>query len=478
MLIEKTRTILGMLAVGLLVACTTPKPEPEPPPGPNPVPGALAVTVANLPPGLPAAIRITGPGAYSQDITQSQTLSGLAPGEYTVSASSLASGALTYFPSAGEQGVLVASGANTPVTVSYTGVPFTLGIQEVANVSGAVFLTSPAGDRRQFIVERSGRIHVLENGALLPTPFLDINERVLSQGEGGLLSMAFDPQYASNGYFFLYYTDNLHRIVVERRRVSSDPNRAEPGSELVIIRILHFNTTHYGGLVGFGPDGYLYMATGDDGGTGDPFRNGQNLNTLLGKMLRLDVAGASAAQPYRVPPSNPFVGQAGRRAEIWAYGLRNPWRYAFDGDLLYLTDVGQDQREEVDIVGVAQGGLNYGWNIMEGTLCYNSPSCNRAGLTLPAFEYDHLNGCSITGGYVYRGKVVPELAGHYFYSDFCRGFLRSFLYTGNSIGAHTDWLITGAGRVQSFGRDADGELYLIAASGKIFKIVRRFVPPG
>lgn len=475
MLIENTRTILAGLAVGLLVACTTPPP--------SPAPGGLVVTVANLPPGVPAAIRVSGPGAYSQDITQSQTLSGLVPGDYTISATSLARGALTYFPSAGVQGAIVASGANTPVTVGYTGVPFTLGIQEIASVSGAVFLTAPAGDPRQFIVERSGRIHVLRNGVLLNTPFLDINGRVLLQGEGGLLSMAFDPEFASNGYFYLYYTDNLHRIVIERQRVSpSDPNLAEAGSELVIIRIPHLRTTHYGGLVSFGPDGYLYLVTGDDGGTGDPQRNGQNLRTLLGKVLRLDVRGASAAQRYRVPPSNPFVGQAGRRAEIWAYGLRNPWRYAFDASLLYIADVGQDRREEVDIAGLGQGGLNYGWNIMEGTLCYNAPSCDQAGLTLPAFDYDHgnsyVNGCSIIGGYAYRGKAIPELAGHYFYSDFCRGYLRSFLYTNTGISAQTDWLIAGAGRVQSFGRDADGELYLIAASGKIFKVIRPSAPAG
>lgn len=471
MLIENTRTILGVLAMTLLVGCAT-----RPPP--DTTPGGLVVTVANLPPGLPAAIRVTGPSAYSQDITQSQTLSGLPPGDYTISANSLTSGTLTYFPNAGVQGAVVAPGANTPVTVSYTGVPFKLGLQEMPGVSGAVFLTAPPGDRRQFIVERDGRIHIVENGVLLSTPFLDINERVLSQGEGGLLSMAFHPDYASNGYFFLYYSDNLHRIVVERRRVSSDPNRAEDGSELVIIRIPHLRTTHYGGMVSFGPDGYLYLATGDDGGSGDPYGNGQNLNTLLGKVLRLDVSGATAAQRYRVPPSNPFVGQAEWRSEIWAYGLRNPWRFSFDNNLLYLADVGQDRREEVNISSIAQGGYNYGWNIMEGTLCYDSDRCDQAGLTLPAFEYDHINGCSITGGYVYRGNAIPELAGHYFYSDFCRGFLRSFLYTDNGISTQIDWLIPDSGRIQSFGRDADGELYLIAASGKIFKVIRIAGPPG
>lgn len=476
MLIEKTRTILGLLATGLLVACTTPPPGPDP--DPDPAPGALAISVSKLPAGVPAAIRVTGPNGYAHDVAQSQTLANLTPGEYTVTATSVPGSGITYLPSAGVQVAVIASRATTPVDISYTGVSFGLGIQEVATVPGAVFLTSPPGDPRQFIVEREGLIHVMENGVVLSTPFLDIHERVLSQGEGGLLSMAFHPNYATNGYFYLYFTDKLHGIVTARYRVSADPNRADAGSELVIIRIQKLNTNHNGGLVSFGPDGYLYMATGDDGGTGDPYRNGQNLNTLLAKVVRIDVANASSTEPYRVPPTNPFVGQEGRRPEIWAYGLRNPWRFSFDANLLYLADVGQAMREEVDISSITQGGLNYGWNIMEGSICYDRPTCDRTGLTLPAFEYDHGHGCSITGGYVYRGKAIAELAGHYFYSDFCRGFLRSFLYTVSGVDVQTDWLISGAGNIQSFGRDADGELYLIASNGKIFRIVKTSAPAG
>ncbi len=360
--------------------------------------------------------------------------------------------------------------------------PLSIGLREVASgLAEPVFLAAPEGDARQFIVERGGRIRIMQNEVLRATPFLDIGARVSSAGEGGLLSLAFHPQYAVNGLFFVYYTDPDHNIVVERFQVSGDANVANAGSGLAIIRIPHpLYTNHYGGLVSFGPDGYLYLGTGDGGSEGDPAGNGQNLGVLLGKLLRLDVNAASALQPYAIPPTNPFAGQAGRRAEIWAYGLRNPWRYAFDGSALYIADVGQDRREEVDIAGAAQGGLNYGWNIMEGTLCFNAASCNTAGLALPAFEYDHgagdANGCSITGGYVYRGKAIPELAGRYFYSDYCAGFLKSLLAGPAGVTESTDWMIPKVAAVVSFGRDADGELYLLAAGSKVYKVVRTFAP--
>ena len=473
MLIEKVRAILGMLAMGLLVACTTP------PPAPPPTTGALEITVTRLPAGVPAAIRVLGPGGYTHDLTGSQTLPDLVPGNYTVSAASVASGGLTWLPSAGTQVAVVTAGATTRVALSYTGVPIALGIEEIENIPGAVFLTSPPGDRaRQFIVQRDGRIRVRINGMLLTPPFLDINERVLAQGEGGLLSMAFDPDYASNGFFFLYYTDKLHRATVERWHVSADPNRAEAGSDLAILRIQKLNVTHNGGGVNFGPDGLLYLATGDDGGTGDPFRNAQNLNSLLGKVLRIEASDATADQQYTVPRANRFAGQPGRRGEIWAYGLRNPWRYSFDADRLYLGDVGQGAREEVNVSSVNHGGLNFGWPIMEGTICYDRPTCDRSGLTPPVLDYDHGNGCSVTGGYVYRGAAIPELVGNYLYSDFCAGFLRSFAFTGTGITAQADWLIAGAGNIQSFGQDASGELYMIASSGKIYRIVATSTPPG
>jgi hypothetical protein len=357
----------------------------------------------------------------------------------------------------------------TPIT------PPTLALSTVVTgLDSPVFLTAPAGDRRQFIVERGGRIRIRDNGAMRAIPFLDISGRVSTAGEGGLLSMAFHPQYAANGQYFIYFTDNAGDIVVERRTVSANPNLSDPTSALEIIRIAHPTfSNHYGGLLAIGADGHLYLGTGDGGGEGDPQRNAQNLDSLLGKLLRLDIGAATAGAPYAIPAGNPYAGQIGRRGEIWAYGLRNPWRYAFDGAQLYVADVGQQLREEVDISPAAAGGLNYGWNLMEGSLCYNALTCSSAGLVLPAFEYDHSGGgCSITGGYVYRGAALPELAGRYFYSDYCAGFLKSFVASGAGVGEQIDWAVAKVGAVVSFGRDADGELYLIGANGTIYQIVR------
>ena len=358
--------------------------------------------------------------------------------------------------------------------------PLLLAVRQLASgLDGPVFLTAPVGDPRQFIVERAGRIRIVQNGALLALPLLDVSARVSVAGEGGLLSMAFHPQFAANGQFFIYYTDRGGDIVVERRRVSPNPNLADPSAAFDIIRIAHPDfSNHYGGLVAFGPDGYLYLATGDGGGAGDPAGNAQNLASLLGKLLRLDVGAATAGAPHTIPPGNPFAGQAGRRAEIWASGLRNPWRFAFDGGNLAIADVGQASREEVNFSPVAQGGLNYGWNIREGTLCYNAASCADANLTAPAFEYDHAAGCSITGGYFYRGMAIPELAGHYFYSDFCSGFLKSVVVADAGVREQANWDIGKLGGMVSFGRDADGELYLISAGGSVYKLVRAGAPAG
>jgi len=352
-----------------------------------------------------------------------------------------------------------------------------LGLQQVASgLSAPVFLTAPAGDPRLFIVEQAGTIRIVQNGNVLSTPFLDITSSVSSGGERGLLSMAFDPQYASTGFFFVYFTDLNGDIAIERYRVSSgNPNVADP-SALRILTIPHpgFNN-HNGGLVTFGPDGLLYLGTGDGGGGGNTLGgNGQDLDVLLGKMLRIDVSHASSAQPYVIPPRNPFVGQIGHRGEIWAYGLRNPWRYAFDATTgqLYIGDVGQDRMEEVDVAATATAGLNYGWNITEGTLCYPNAPCNKAGLTLPVLEYAHdaSGGCAIIGGRVYRGSAMPELQGRYFYSDLCSGWLRSFVYNNGTAIEKTDWGIAPVGQILSFGEDAQSELYMLAASGVIYKV--------
>jgi glucose/arabinose dehydrogenase len=443
--------------------------------------GTLQLTISNLPATTGALVRVTGPNNFALDVAGSQTLSNLAPGSYSITASPVAVGATTYTPTPATQSAVVGAGATVIASVVYSTTALSITLSEVASgLDSPVFLAAPPGDTRQFIVERAGRIRILQNGSLLSPPFLDIVPRIATGGEGGLLSLAFDPQYASNGYFYVYYTDRQQNIVVERYSAAPNPNLADPTSALTIIRIAHpLYLNHFGGLVAFGPDGYLYLGTGDGGGSGDPQGNAQNLSVLLGKLLRLDVSAARAGQPYTIPPTNPFAGQPGRRGEIWTWGLRNPWRFAFDGPQLYIADVGEGRREEVDIAAVTQGGLNYGWNTMEGSLCFGASSCDRSALTLPAFEYDHgvaqANGCAITGGYVYRGSAVPELAGRYFYSDYCGGFLKSYYVTPAGAVEQRDWGVSNVGAVVSFGSDGQGELYLVAASGRIYKIGRATV---
>lgn len=477
MLIDRARFMLLSFAFFLLAGCGGGGGDAgDPPPGGS---ASLAVTLAGLPAGIAAPVKLAGPSGFARDLTQTTTLTGLAAGTYTVSASSVVSGATTFSPTIAEQTVAVAAGASATVTVNYSAAALALGLREVASVENAVFAAAPEGDARLFIVDRNGRIRIMRDGRMLTLPFLDISGRINMQGEGGLLSMAFHPQYGTNGHFFVYYTDFDRNIIVERFTVSLNADIANATSGLQIISIPHQAfTNHYGGLAAFGPDGFLYLGTGDGGGAGDPLGNGQNPTSLLGKMLRLDVNNATATNRYDIPPSNPYVGMSSRRNEIWATGLRNPWRFAFDSSGLYIADAGQDRREEINIATLAQAGLNYGWNIMEGTLCFGTATCNQAALTLPAFEYDHgtndINGCSIIGGYVYRGKAMPELAGRYFYSDFCGGYLKSLQAggAGNGVREHVDWNIPDIGNVVSFGRDGDGELYIVASDGRIHKIIR------
>ncbi len=485
MLVDRARKFLLSLMplLLLLAACSGGggNPGANPPTNPGATTGSLQVSINALPSGTNASVRVTGPNNFVQDLTASQTLASLAPGSYTVTAASVAVGSATYAPSPATQTVTVTAGATASATVAYGAGTLTLALSQVGNTFDApTFVTAPSGDERLFVVERDGVIRVLQNGTALTVPWLDISARVFTGGEGGMLSLAFDPDFARNGYFYVYYIDLQQNIVVERFGTSQLPNVADATSGLVILRIPHPQyTNHFGGLVAFGPDGLLYVGTGDGGGAGDPLGNAQNLAVLLGKLLRVDVRNASAGQPYTIPPGNPYLNQPGTRPEIWATGLRNPWRFAFDNNQLYIADVGQNAREEVNIAALAQAGANYGWNIMEGSGCYGSANCDRSGLTLPAFEYEHgsnnANGCSITGGFVYRGNALPELAGRYFYSDYCGGYLKSFLapVTGaSSVSEARDWNITGAGQVVSFGRDGAGELYLVSANGRIYRIVR------
>lgn len=331
-------------------------------------------------------------------------------------------------------------------------------------LSSPVFLTQPLNDGRIFVVEQPGRIRVIRDGVLQTTPFLDITSRVLSGGERGLLSVAFHPNYASNHFFYVYFTTQTNGdIRIERFTTTSNPEVADPASSKLILTTAHSSqANHNGGLLAFGPDGMLFAGLGDGGGGGDPFLNGQNFNALLGSLLRLDV---DHGDPYAVPADNPFVGQANHRGEIWAKGLRNPWRYAFDATtgLLYIADVGQSLHEEVDVVPANQGGVNYGWNIMEGASCYNASSCNMTGLQLPVIDYGHNGPCSITGGYVYRGSAIPAIRGHYFYSDYCAGFLKSFRYENGAAVDQKDWGLTESS-VTSFGVDFAGEMYMISGN--------------
>ena len=353
-------------------------------------------------------------------------------------------------------------------------VPVTL--QEVATgLAFPLYLTSPPGDSRLFIVEKGGAIRIVKDGSLLPSPFLDLSSKVSGGSEQGLLGLAFDPGYATNGRFIVHYTDLNGNTMVSAYRVSTtNPDQADPATETILLTVEQPFANHNGGQILFGPDGMLYLGLGDGGGGGDPGGRGQSLADLLGDILRVDVSSGAS---YTVPPDNPFVGQAGARPEVWSYGLRNPWRFNFDaatGDL-YIADVGQNVWEEVDVVAASAGagrGANFGWNIMEGRHCYASPGCDTTQFTLPVLEYTHSVGCSITGGYVYRGAAVPALQGHYFYADFCSGWVRSFrMQDGHAVEPYQWPTLAPGGSVTSFGLDAAGEMYIVIAEGRVFRIV-------
>jgi glucose/arabinose dehydrogenase len=344
-----------------------------------------------------------------------------------------------------------------------------------SGLSSPLYLASPPGDlSRLFVVEQTGGIRLIKDGTLLPTPFLNISDRISAGGEQGLLGLAFYPDYATSGRFVVHYTDPAGDTHLSVFQVSADPDVADAASEQVILTADQPYPNHNGGQILFGPDGFLYLGLGDGGAANDPEGRGQNLSELLGSILRLDVQSGTS---YTVPPDNPFVGQTGVLPEIWSYGLRNPWRFSFDratGDL-YIADVGQDRFEEVDVSPAAGGagrGLNYGWSIMEGLHCLSGSGCDQSGLTLPDFEYGHDQGCSITGGYVYRGSAIPALQGLYFYGDYCQGWVRSFRHGTGGVTEVTDWpKLRPGGSVLSFGEDAAGELYVLSASGGVFKLV-------
>lgn len=368
------------------------------------------------------------------------------------------------------------------IALFLTGSAGSIGAQSVellrvpGNVTNPVAITNAGdGSERLFVTEQRGRIVIISNNMAVPTPFLDIQSLVGCCGERGLLSVAFHPQFVSNGFFFVYYTDLSGGTVVARyTRSSSDPNRADPGSAVVILRVEQPFSNHNGGPLKFGPDGYLYIGLGDGGSGGDPGNRAQNLTTLLGKILRIDIDNGS---PYAIPSDNPFLANTSARPEIWSYGLRNPWRFTFDrstGDM-FIGDVGQNVLEEINFEPAGQGGANYGWRRMEASRCFDpATNCNDGTLVLPILEYSHADGCSVTGGYRYRGSRYPSISGRYFYADYCSG--KIWMATQGGDGVWTSRVVVESGmQVTSFGEDEKGELYLVEVGGRIFRITSNLV---
>ena len=361
----------------------------------------------------------------------------------------------------------------------------------VTELERPLFVTAPGdGTDRLFVLEQPGRIRIVQDGQLLPAPFLEIEAQVEDGGnEQGLLGMAFAPDYAGSGLFFINYTNSDGDTIISRWTVSAtDANLADETSEFIVMEIAQPARNHNGGMLLFGPDGYLYIGTGDGGGANDRYENGQNPETLLGKMLRVDVL-SPLEEPYTIPPDNPWIEMDWIRSdgttvdvrdEIWAVGLRHPWRYSFDrvtGDL-WIGDVGQGQYEEVNFSAATAraeqpiSALNFGWPIAEGLHCFADPDeCSQEGLIQPVAEYEHTGHCSVTGGYVYRGRAYPALEGVYLFGDYCSGTVWATVPNGNG-----DWTTSEAAqfdvRISSFGEDAAGELYLTdLGEGALYRII-------
>jgi glucose/arabinose dehydrogenase len=355
-------------------------------------------------------------------------------------------------------------------------VPANLALQEVFGTSSfsapVDFQAAPDDSGRLFVVEQGGTIRVLTPGATTQAPvYLDIRDRVLFSGERGLLALTFHPNFESNGFFYVNYTRSGDgATTISRFKASpASSNSVNASSEKVLLNVDQPFTNHNGGQVAFGADGYLYIALGDGGSGGDPLGHGQNRSTLLGSILRIDVDRSSGSRNYSIPSDNPFAGNTrGFKEEIYAYGLRNPWRISFDRPTgrLWCGDVGQGAREEVDII---ENGGNYGWNIMEGSLCYSpSENCDRTGLTLPVDDYGRTLGASITGGYVYRGALNPALEGLYIFGDFVSGRVFSLNYT-DGVASRRELFDTSI-LISSFGVDRNGELYMLSyGDGKIYQ---------
>jgi glucose/arabinose dehydrogenase len=347
-----------------------------------------------------------------------------------------------------------------------------VGFTKIADVPGKPLAIANAGDGsgRLFVAEQGGAVYILKNGSVTATPFLDISGQVSGGGEQGLLGLAFHPAFPADNRVFVDYTDGAGDTVVSSFRVDPGaPNVVIPGSEAIVLTVDQPYANHNGGAIEFGPDGYLYVALGDGGSGGDPENRAQNLSSLLGKILRLDVSPATG---YSIPGGNPFVGKTGAD-EIWLYGLRNPFRFSFDranGDL-WIGDVGQNEWEEIDVARAGVGGLNFGWKVMEGAHCFSpSSGCSTSGKALPIVEYAHdVGGCAVIGGHVYRGSAYPVLKGGYVFSDECSGLVWAVKATATGPQALVQVAGTSGG-IAGYGEDEAGELYAADLGGQVYRV--------
>lgn len=336
---------------------------------------------------------------------------------------------------------------------------------------------APVGDDRVFVVTKPGQVLVIRDGEVESQPFLEIEEEVRSEGnEQGLLTLAFHPSFAENGRLFVTYTNLEGDLQLVEYLVSDDdPDRIDPGSARFVLEVPQPHQYHQSGAIVFGPDGYLWMSIGDGGGNQDTYGNGQDPSTLQATIVRLDI---DAAEPYAIPPDNPFLDDEGdppAREEVWAYGLRNPWRIDIDAEagLIYIADVGQEGAEEVNIVPITDGGLNFGWPITEGSTCLAVDPCDPSEFVLPVYEFGRNGSCAIVGGPVYRGATIPELHGEYFFADYCVGWIRSFSYDPETgMSEITDWEpdLGRLGNITSLSTDGQGEILVSNLNGEVWRL--------